>query len=63
MRNKLVDLLDLLRRKVLRQHQWIVIDPVTHKRRRIRVDAMPIEQFNYQRNAAAARLQSMKEVS
>ena len=60
MRDKLVDALDWFRRTVLGQHHWRVTDP-QGKTKRIRVDCLPIEQFDFQRKANAARLQTMNQ--
>jgi len=59
MRDKFVDALDWFRRTVLGQYQWRVMGPQDKRAKRIRVDCLPVEQFNYQRQAAAARLQTM----
>ena len=59
MRDKLVDTVDWFRRKVLGQHQWRVTD-AQGKSKRVRVDCLPIDQFRYQRQSAAARLQTMQ---
>lgn len=56
-------LVDWFRRKVLRRYDWSVIEPEGKRPKRIRVDALPIEQFRVQREQAAARLRSMHEAS
>jgi len=48
-------LADLFRTKVLRRRYWSLNTGVPL---RIRVDALPVEQFRYQREAAAARMRS-----